>query len=262
MKTIALFLISGLCALAQAPATQAPAATKAPAKAATKAGTAARKPAAPRPNPALLNPALAKAKAPELYKVKFTTTKGDIVVEVHRDWAPLGADRFYNLVKIGFFDGEAFFRTIPGFVTQWGLHPNPAVNKAWMNATLKDDPVKQSNKRGMIVFATAGPNTRSTQFFINYGNNAALDRQGFAPFGTVIEGMDLTEKFFSGYGGDPDQDKITFQGKAYLDKAMPNLDKIATAKVIFPEPVAAPAKAAAKAAPKAAPKAPAAPAQK
>ena len=141
-----------------------------------------------------MNPAALKAVAPELYRVKFTTTKGDFVVEVHRDWAPLGADRFYNLVQNRFFTDAAFFRVVPNFIVQFGLPANPAVNTVWQSANIKDDPVKQSNKRGMVVFATAGPNTRTTQLFINLKDNgASLDGQGFAPFGTVTEGMDIVD---------------------------------------------------------------------
>src|SRR5271165_5483259 len=143
------------------------------------------------PAPSLLNPASLHAKAPDVFKAKFTTTAGEFVVEVHRDWAPLGADRFYNLVRRGFFTNAAFFRVVPGFVVQFGLNADPAVNKAWHDANIHDDPVKQSNKRGTLVFATAGPNTRTTQFFINFGDNARLDAMGFAPFGEIVEGMDV-----------------------------------------------------------------------
>ena len=146
---------------------------------------------------------IAHAKAPAVFKAKFTTTAGDFVVEVHRDWAPLGADRFYNLVRYGYFTNAAFFRVVPGFVVQFGLSANPAVNKVWHDAKIQDDPVMQSNKRGSLVFATAGPNTRTTQLFINYADNARLDGMGFAPFGTVVEGMDVVDKIFPGYGEKP-----------------------------------------------------------
>lgn len=190
--------------------------------------------------PSLMNPASLRAKAPELFKVQFTTTKGDIIAEVHRDWAPLGADRFYNLVKNGFFTNAAFFRVVPNFVIQFGLNANPAINKVWENASIKDDPVKQSNMRGMLVFATAGPNTRTTQLFINLNDrNKYLDPMGFAPFGMVTQGMDVVDMIYSGYGERPQQDLITNQGDAYLVKNFPMIDKIKIAKVLPAEPAAA-----------------------
>ena len=188
----------------------------------------------------LLNPASLRARAPELFKAQFITTKGDIVVEVHRDWAPLGADRFYNLVKAGFFTNAAFFRVVPGFVVQFGLNASPAVNKVWEHANIKDDPVKGSNTRGTLVFATAGANTRTTQLFINFGNNAALDGMGFAPFGTVTQGMDVVDTIYSGYGERPDQGKITDEGDAYISKNFPMIDKIKAAKILPAEPAVAP----------------------
>jgi peptidyl-prolyl cis-trans isomerase A (cyclophilin A) len=183
-------------------------------------------------DPALLHPATLKAKAPEVYDVKFITTKGDFVVQVNRVWAPIGADRFYNLVKHGFFSGAPFFRVVPGFIIQFGLTPDPAVNRAWQNASIKDDPVTQSNKPGYLTFATAGPNTRTTQLFINFGNNTFLDSQGFAPFGQVTSGMDVVKNLYSGYGERPDQGAITSQGKAYIEKNFPNIDSIKSATVI------------------------------
>ncbi|HXA66386.1 MAG TPA: peptidylprolyl isomerase [Bryobacteraceae bacterium] len=182
--------------------------------------------------PSLMNPGSLRAKAPDSYKVQFTTTKGNVVIEVHRDWAPLGADRFYNLVRNGFFTDAAFFRVVPNFIVQFGLGPNPAVNKVWQNANFRDDPVKESNKRGTLTFATAGPNTRTTQLFINLKDNAPLDAQGFAPFGTVVEGMDIVDKIYPGYGERPAQDKITSEGKPYIDKNFPQLDRITAAKVL------------------------------
>jgi peptidyl-prolyl cis-trans isomerase A (cyclophilin A) len=185
-------------------------------------------------DPALLHPATLKAKAPDLYDVKFVTTKGDFVVQVNRAWAPLGADRFYNLVKHGFFTDAPFFRVVPGFIIQFGLTPVPAVNRAWQSANIKDDPVTQSNKPGYITFATAGPNTRTTQLFINFGSNAFLDSQGFAPFGQVTSGMEVVKSLYSGYGERPDQGAITSQGKAYIEKNFPNMDSIKSATVITP----------------------------
>ncbi len=187
-------------------------------------------------DPALLHPATLHAKAPDVYEVKFTTTKGDVVVQVTRAWAPLGADRFYNLVKHGFFTDAAFFRVVPGFIIQFGLSASPAVNKVWQSANIKDDPVTQSNKPGYLTFATAGPNTRTTQLFINLGSNTFLDNQGFAPFGQVTSGMDVVQQLYSGYGESPDQGSIQSQGKAYLEKNFPQLDVIKTATVISPAP--------------------------
>jgi len=185
-------------------------------------------------DPALLHPATLTEKAPESYQVKFTTTKGDFVVQVTRAWAPLGADRFYNLVKHGFFTDAAFFRVVPGFIIQFGLSANPQVNGVWRNANIKDDRVTQSNKPGTLTFATAGPNTRTTQLFINFGNNTFLDGQGFSPFGEVTSGMDVVQKLYAGYGEKPDQGSITMQGKAYLDKNFPNIDSIKSATIVTP----------------------------
>lgn len=212
MFTITLLAAAAL-AFGQAPASQ---------KAAPKAA----------PAPSLLNPNSLRAKAPETFKVKFTTTKGDVVMQVNRSWAPRGADRFYNLVKNGFFTNAAFFRVLPRFVAQFGISARPDVAAAWENAKIPDDPVTQSNKRGTLCFATAGPNTRTTQIFINYSDNASLDTQGFAPFAVITEGMEVVDKFFSGYGESPDQGQITAKGKAYLDQKFPNLDRIITAMVL------------------------------
>ena len=192
----------------------------------TKSETKA--PAAPN----LLNPGSMKAKAPETFKVKMTTTKGDVIIQVNRAWAPLGADRFYNLIRGGFYKDAAFFRVIPGFVAQFGIPARPDLAKVWEEARITDDRVTQSNKRGTLTFATAGPNTRTTQIFINYRDNTPLDTQGFAPFGQVTEGMELVDKFFSGYGEAPNQGLITAQGKAYLDKSFPNLDRILSTTIM------------------------------
>lgn len=186
-------------------------------------------------DPSLLHPATLKAKAPDTYEVTFTTTKGDFVVRVTRAWAPTGADRFYNLVKHHFFNGAAFFRVLPNFMVQFGLSPDPAVNRAWMNANIKDDPVAQSNLPGYVTFASQlAPNTRSTQVFINYANNSFLDKQGFAPFGQVISGMDVVKQIYSAYGENPDQGQITNHGRTYLEKNFPKLDVIKTAVVTSP----------------------------
>jgi peptidyl-prolyl cis-trans isomerase A (cyclophilin A) len=187
----------------------------------------------------LLHPATLNAKAPEEYTVKFVTTRGDFTVKVTRALAPLGADRFYNLTKHHFFDGAAFFRVVPGFVVQFGLSADPAVSAAWQKATFKDDPVKGSNRKGFLTFATAGANTRTTQLFINLGDNARLDSMGFSAFGQVTEGMDVVEHIYSGYGERPDQGAITSQGKAYLDKNFPKLDSVKST-VVTPVATAVP----------------------
>jgi len=188
--------------------------------------------------PNLLDPSTLTRTAPATYKVKFVTTKGDVIIEVTRAWAPRGADRFYNLVRAGFFTDATFFRVLPGFMAQFGISARPDVARAWDSAKIQDDPVKQSNKRGMITFATAGPNTRTTQLFINFGDNTQLDAQGFAPFGQVVEGMENVDKIFSGYGEQPDQGRITAQGKAYLDRSFPKLDKIISASIVPAAPAA------------------------
>jgi peptidyl-prolyl cis-trans isomerase A (cyclophilin A) len=183
----------------------------------------------------LMNPDSLRAKAPDDFKVQFATTKGDFTVEVHRDWAPLGADRFYNLVKNGYYDQASFFRVVPNFVVQFGMNAKPALTQVWEKANIKDDPVKQTNKRGYLTFATAGPNTRTTQIFISLKDNAFLDGMGFSPFGEVTQGMDVVDKLYSGYGDPPrgpDQGRINAEGKAYLDKNFPMLDSIKTAKIV------------------------------
>jgi peptidyl-prolyl cis-trans isomerase A (cyclophilin A) len=187
-------------------------------------------------NPALANPAALNEQAPATYKVKFDTSKGPFVVEVHRDWAPLGADRFYNLVKHHYFDNARFFRVLPNFVVQFGLSANPAVNAAWEKATIKDDPRSQSNKRGTLVFATAGPNTRTTQLFINLKDNgSSLDSQGFTPFGQVDgDGMKVVEMLYDQYGESAgmDQENITKGGEKYIATKWPKLDTIKSATLV------------------------------
>jgi len=224
MKAIATVIIvcAGLVVQAQAP--------KSSSANSTKTGSSATHSAAAHPS--LLKPATLKAKAPEVFRAKFSTTAGDFVVEVHRGWAPAGADRFYNLVRNGYFTNAAFFRVVPGFVVQFGLNANPALNKIWKTATIPDDPVIQSNKRGYVVFATAGPNTRTTQLFINYADNSRLDHMGFAPFGNIVEGMDVVDKIYPNYGETPRQDLITEQGDAYLKASFPDIDKIKVARIV------------------------------
>jgi peptidyl-prolyl cis-trans isomerase A (cyclophilin A) len=172
--------------------------------------------------------------APAQYQVCFQTSAGAFVVAVTRAWAPQGADRFYNLVRHGFFDGTRFFRVLPGFVVQFGISGNPAVSARWHEATIPDDPVTQHNLRGTITFATAGPNTRTTQLFINYADNTNLDSQGFAPFGRVVDGMDVVDRIYSGYGETPNQAMIQARGNAYLASAFPKLDSIAHATITSP----------------------------
>jgi peptidyl-prolyl cis-trans isomerase A (cyclophilin A) len=179
----------------------------------------------------LRTPAALTEQAPASYKAKFDTSKGPFVVEVHRDWAPKGADRFYNLVKNGFFDDTRFFRVVPDFMVQFGINGDPNIQKNWQNANITDDPVKQSNKRGYVTFATRGPNTRTTQMFINFKDNAGLDRQGFAPFGEVVTGMDIVDKITSQYGEKPNQGSIQAEGNAYLNKEFPKLDYIKKATI-------------------------------
>jgi len=210
--------VTGLVMAADAPAKPAPAPKKdAPAAA---------------PKSKLSDPSSLTEKAPDTYKAKFETSKGSFTISVTREWAPVGADRFYNLVKNGYFDDERFFRVVPGFVVQFGISGDPALNTVWHAANISDDPVKQSNKRGYVTFATAGPNTRTTQLFINFKDNTGLDGQGFAPFGTVSEGMDVVDKINSEYGQSPNQGRIQSEGNAYLTKEFPNMDYIKHATIV------------------------------
>ena len=177
------------------------------------------------------------SKQPDSGRVKFETSKGDFVVQVHKDWAPLGAERFIELVKSGFYDNARFFRVVTGFMVQFGIAGDPNVQAKWREATIADDPVKQSNGRGKISFATKGPNTRTTQVFINLVDNARLDNAGFAPFGEVVSGMEVVDQLYSEYGegaprgAGPDQKLIQTQGNAYLEKEFPRLDFIKKASV-------------------------------
>ena len=183
------------------------------------------------------NPSALKEQAPATYKANLDTSKGPVVIEVRREWAPNGADRFYNLVKNGFYDDARFFRVISGFMVQFGINADPKISAQWRVANIPDDPVKQSNKRGYITFATAGPNTRTTQVFINFGDNAALDRQGFAPFGQVTTGMNVVDMLYSGYGEGapngrgPNQGRVQNEGNAYLTNDFPSLDFVKKATV-------------------------------
>jgi peptidyl-prolyl cis-trans isomerase A (cyclophilin A) len=224
-------------ALGQAPA-------PAQKKGAAPQGTTKKGPAtAVRPayDRALLKPSLLKDKAPEQYKVKFVTTRGEFTLAVTRSWAPLGADRFYTLVKHHFYDNASIFRVVPNFVAQFGISAYPAVTTAWRGTDIKDDPVTQSNKKGYITFATSGPNTRTTQVFINLTDNVRLDRMGFAPFGVVEgDGMKVVNMFYDQYGDDsgPDQGKIEKEGKTYVDNGWPKLDTIKSATLLTSTPAA------------------------
>lgn len=169
--------------------------------------------------------------APATYSAVLNTTKGLITIKVTRSLAPKGADRFYELVKAGYYDGARFYRVVPGFVVQWGYATDPNVSAKW-NVKIPDDPVKVSNTRGTVSFASAGPGTRTTHLFINLGNNARLDAFGFAPFGRVTGGMSVVEHIYSGYGEKPDQGQIQAQGNAYLDKEYPKLDYIKSARIV------------------------------
>src|SRR5438552_11727068 len=197
--------------------------------------------AAQAPNAALKNPAALKEMAPAMFKVNFDTSAGTFEVEVHRDWAPNGADRFYNLVKNGFFDNARFFRVISGFMVQFGISGDPSVNAVLRNARIPRDPVKESNKRGYITFAMQGgangPDTRTTQVFVNFRDNANLDGIGFAPFGRVTKGMDIVDKLYAAYGegapggNGPSQERLQAEGNAYLVKDFPKMDYIKKATI-------------------------------
>lgn len=176
--------------------------------------------------------------APETFRVRFETSRGTFTVEAHRAWSPRGVDRFYELVASGFYDNVRFFRVLPGFVAQFGIHGDPAVAEAWEKMSIPDDPVVQSNKRGTVSFATAGPNTRTTQLFINYRDNPALDGMGFSPIGEVVEGMQVVDSLYAGYGEGPpdgrgpDQGRIRREGNSYLEREFPKLDYIRTARIV------------------------------
>jgi len=198
-------------------------------------------PAPPEPDAkALFDPTHADAtrQAPDEYRVRFETTKGAFVVRVKRAWAPRGADRFYNLVRIKFFDGCRFFRVLPGFVVQFGINGDPKVMDKWREAAIKDDPVRETNLRGRLTFATAGPNTRTSQLFVSLADNRRLDNMGFSPFGEVVEGMSVVESFYAGYGegppqgNGPNQERLQMDGNPYLEKNFGKLDHIKSARVI------------------------------
>ena len=209
-----------------------------PTESGRRSGQARGAASAANPNKAKLRtPSALNEKAPDTYLAKFDTSKGVFVIEVHRDWAPLGADRFYNLVKNGFYDDVRFFRVLDNFMAQFGINGDPAIMAAWRGANLRDDPAKESNKRGYITFATGGPNTRTTQVFISYKDNSFLDSQGFSPFGQVVSGMEVVDKLYKEYGEGapsgrgPDQTRTQMEGNAYLTKGFPKLDYVKRATI-------------------------------
>jgi peptidyl-prolyl cis-trans isomerase A (cyclophilin A) len=247
MMTIAAVMAIPMTAAAQggaAPAQQGKPATAQPAKPAAKQpakapagrgrGTATTSGLSAAAKAKLKKPAALKEVAPDEFRASFDTSVGPFVVLVHRSWAPKGADRFYNLVKYGFFDGTRFFRVLPNFMVQFGINGDPSIQGPWRNANITDDPVTQTNRRGTITFATAGPDSRTTQVFINFRNNAGLDGQGFAPFGEIESGMEAVDKINAEHREDPEQGRIQAQGNAYLTKAFPRLDYVKKATIVKP----------------------------
>ena len=190
-----------------------------------------------RPSPLLSAEAPAAERAPELFRVRFETTRGPFVIEARRAWAPVGVDRFYQLARLGYYDGVRFFRVVDGFMVQFGIHGDPRVSTLWRGRRIPDDSVRQSNRRGLVTFAMSGPNTRTTQLFINYVDNARLDAQGFAPIGEVVEGMDVVDNFWRSYGEGaprgkgPVQGRIFSEGEAYLARDFPRLERVLTTRV-------------------------------
>jgi peptidyl-prolyl cis-trans isomerase A (cyclophilin A) len=251
MIALAAVLALPMAAAAQGTAAKAPAkpaaaqpakpAPKQPAKApaARGRGTATPPGLSAAAKAKLKNPAALKDVAPAEFRASFDTSAGTFVVLVHKSWAPKGADRFYNLVKYGFFDNARFFRVIPNFMVQFGINGDPAIQAPWRDANLTDDPVTQSNKRGTITFAKAAiPNSRTTQVFINFRDNSRLDRDGFAPFGEIESGMEAVDKINAEHREDPDQGRIQAEGNAYLMKAFPRLDYVKKATIVkAPAPV-------------------------
>jgi peptidyl-prolyl cis-trans isomerase A (cyclophilin A) len=202
-------------------------------------GASAPKPAAPAVKPSIDKPQTLNERASDVYRARFATSKGDFVIEVHRDWAPLGADRFFNLVKYGYYNDTRFFRVVSGFMAQIGIHGKPDMNTIWREQRIADDPVKKSNLRGFVSFATAGPGTRTTQFFINFADgNSRLDGMGFAPFGQVVSGMEIVNALYAEYGEGapqgrgPHQGRIQDEGNAYLVRDFPQLDYVKEATIL------------------------------
>ena len=192
----------------------------------------------PAYNPILLTPDAMNETAPDVFRARFETGKGDFVIEAHRAWSPNGADRFHNLVANGYFDNVRFFRAVAGFVVQFGIHGEPEVSAVWGEQTIDDDPVLTSNTRGFVSYAMGGPNTRTTQVFVNLGDNSRLDEMGFPPFGQVVEGMDVVDQLHSAYGDGPprgrgpDQREIFKSGNDYLSKSFPDLDFVRRATIV------------------------------
>jgi len=179
----------------------------------------------------LRNPSALTEQAPNTFRAAFNTSEGPFVLEVHRYWAPMGADRFYNLVKNGFFNDVRFFRVIDGQLAQFGMHGDPAVQEAWRDAAIADDPVRHGNTRGTVSFASRGPNTRTTQLFINLRDNTAYDRLGFAPIAEVVSGMEVVDRLYADYEERPEQPLIDSEGNTYLKREFPNLDYIQKAEI-------------------------------
>jgi peptidyl-prolyl cis-trans isomerase A (cyclophilin A) len=179
----------------------------------------------------------AAERAPDVFRVRFETTRGPFVVEAHRAWAPAGVDRFHQLARLGYYDGTRFFRVVDGFMTQWGISGDTAVARAWRDRRIVDDPVAESNRRGRVTFATSGPNSRTTQLFVNTRDNAFLDRQGFAPIGEIVEGLDVVDNLWRSYGDAPPagrgpvQARIVGEGEAYLAREFPRLERVLRAQV-------------------------------
>lgn len=202
------------------------------------AGCGGEPPPPEEPVDPLLYPGRLDETAPDRFQVRFETSAGDFVVEVNRAWAPRGADRFYNLVKNGYYDDNRIYRVVDDFMVQWGIHGEPLVDYQWRDEFLLDDPVVRSNERGTMTFAKAGPNSRTTEVFVNYKNNPGLDDQRFAPFGRVVDGMEVVDSFHAGYGdgpprgGGPYAAQAQAQGNAYLDAEFPELDRIVRATVV------------------------------
>ncbi len=195
-------------------------------------GTAAGQEGAKPNREKLMNPAQLNETAPAKFQAKFDTSKGEFTIEVTRAWSPNGADRFYNLVKSGFYDNCRFFRVVENFMVQFGINGDPKISSVWRRANIQDDKSKESNSRGYITFATAGPNTRTTQLFINFKDNSFLDSQGFTPFGKVVKGMNVVDSIYNKYGEKPDQGRIQTEGNAYLEKTFPNLDYIKSITIV------------------------------
>jgi peptidyl-prolyl cis-trans isomerase A (cyclophilin A) len=204
-----------------------------------KSAEGAPRPQAPAVKPAIDKPQTLNERSSDVYRARFATSKGDFVIEIHRDWAPLGADRFFNLVKYGYYNDTRFFRVVSGFMAQIGIHGKPELNAIWRDQHIADDPVKKSNLRGFVTFATAGPGTRTTQFFINFADgNSRLDTMGFAPFGQVVSGMEIVDALYAEYGEGapqgrgPNQGRIQNEGNTYLMRDFPQLDYVKEATIL------------------------------